>query len=223
MTTTDTSKARRGRGVAAGLTRDLVVEAASRVVDERGFDGLSIRSVAAELGVSPTAIYHHVTDMSDLIDGVADDFVASEMLAGLPGDLPPLDTVRELARRVHRAGCRHPGLLLAIVGHRPERTTSQHEFGEVLLENVLAAGGTPEEAQRVYRMIVSLAAGAAIGVVNLARASASTLAERARRQEEGSARPGVARILQTMPELGDEASFEAQVEVVLRLIGHGRP
>jgi AcrR family transcriptional regulator len=212
MTTTDV---RRGRGVSAGLTRDRVIAAAERVIDADGFDALSFRRLAAELGVSPTAIYHHVADRSELIDGVADAFVQREMLDGLPTGLTPIDTVRELARRVHRAGSRHPGLLLAIVGHRPERTTAQHEFGEVLIENVLRAGGTEAQAQLVYRVIVSLAAGAAIGLQNVSRETATPLEERTARQRDASERPEAARILNSLPPLGDEAAYEAQIELAL--------
>lgn len=212
--TTETQE-RRGRGVPAGLTRERIITAAEHVIDARGFDGLSIRSVAAELGVSPTAIYNHVADRSELIDGIADAFVQRELLDDLPDGLSPLDTVRELARRVHRAGCRHPGLLIEIVGHRPERMTAQHEFGELVIENVLAAGGSEVEAQLIYRVIVSLAVGAAVAIKNVARESKTPFEERVAQQREASSRPVAARILNSLPALEDEAAYDTQIELVL--------
>lgn len=208
---------RRGRGTSAGLNRDLVLAGAERVIDREGVEGASIRAVAAELGVSPTAIYNHVTGKSDLIDAVADRFVAREMLADFPEDLTPLEGVRELARRVHRAGVQHPGLLMTIVGHRPEQPQSaQVHLGEELIVRLLAAGATVEQAQLIYRVLVSLATGAAVGVSNLHRPSRSTVEERMQRQVDNSARPEITQILSDMPALGDEAAFEWQIDLALR-------
>ena len=218
-----TSPRRRGRGVAAGLTRERILEATERVIDGRGFDAVSIRSVAAELGVSPAAIYNHVADKSDLIDAVAYSFVDREMLAGLPADLGHLDTVREMARRLHRAGCRYPALLLALIGHRPDHVgTAQQQFGELLVEHLLAAGATREQAQLVYRVLLSLAAGAAIGIRNVARPSSIPLADRMRAQLEASDRPEAAAVIHDMPELGDEEAFEAQIDLALAPISPPR-
>ncbi|WP_438352528.1 TetR/AcrR family transcriptional regulator [Microbacterium sp. CJ88] len=213
---TDTTVRRRGRGVSAGLTRERILDATARLVDDRGFDAVSVRSVAAALGVSPAAIYNHITDRSDLVDALAYSFVEREMLTGMPDDLDDLDAVREMARRLHRAGCRHPSLLLAIIGHRPEHVrTAQQMFGERMVGHLLAAGATVAQAQLVYRVLLSLAAGAAAGVRNLARPSRVSVAERMERQLAASDDPVVARVIHTMPELGDEAAFEDQIELAL--------
>ena len=42
------------------LTRDRVVEAALRVMDEEGLDAVSMRRVAREVGVEAMSLYHHV-------------------------------------------------------------------------------------------------------------------------------------------------------------------
>jgi AcrR family transcriptional regulator len=216
---TDTVVPRRGRGVSAGLTREHILAAAERIIDGRGFDAVSIRTVAAELGVSPAAIYNHVADRSDLIDGVAYSFVDREMLADLPTDLGHLDTVREMARRVHRAGCRNPSLLLALIGHRPEHVgTAQQQFGELLVEHLLAAGATDEQAQLIYRVLLSLAAGAAIGIRNVSRPSKRPLEERMQHQLTASTHPHAARVIHDMPALGDEQAFEAQIELALSVL-----
>src|SRR5690606_7877048 len=68
---------RRTRGMRAGLTRDQVVAAAQRTMTERGVAGLSLRAVAAELGVAPNAIYSHVADKDALVDAVLDDVLAA--------------------------------------------------------------------------------------------------------------------------------------------------
>lgn len=53
-----------------------IVERALVVLDERGLDGLSMRRLAADLGVQPGALYHHVTSKDALLALVADELLA---------------------------------------------------------------------------------------------------------------------------------------------------
>lgn len=50
----------------APLSRERVVDSALALVRARGLDALSIRAVAADLGVSPMAVYNHVADREGL-------------------------------------------------------------------------------------------------------------------------------------------------------------
>ncbi|MFC0598824.1 TetR/AcrR family transcriptional regulator [Streptomyces palmae] len=52
----------------APLSRERVVEAAFVVLDRQGLDGLSMRQVAAELGVAVSALYAHVNSKDDLLE-----------------------------------------------------------------------------------------------------------------------------------------------------------
>jgi AcrR family transcriptional regulator len=56
----------------ARLTREAVLEAAIELADAGGPDALSLRRLARELGVTPMALYRHVRDKDDLLDGIAD-------------------------------------------------------------------------------------------------------------------------------------------------------
>jgi AcrR family transcriptional regulator len=47
-----------------------------RAVRGGGYEQLTIRSLAADLGVSPMALYHHVRDKDDLLDEVVDRLLA---------------------------------------------------------------------------------------------------------------------------------------------------
>lgn len=48
------------------LTRDDIVQAAARLLDRDGYDRLTMRGVAAELGVQAPALYWHVRSKEDL-------------------------------------------------------------------------------------------------------------------------------------------------------------
>ncbi|MER6735538.1 TetR/AcrR family transcriptional regulator [Streptomyces puniciscabiei] len=60
--------ARAGAPARAPLSRDRIVEAALTVLDRHGLDGLSMRQVAAELGVAVSALYAHVSSKDDLLE-----------------------------------------------------------------------------------------------------------------------------------------------------------
>ncbi|MBP2703289.1 TetR/AcrR family transcriptional regulator C-terminal domain-containing protein [Microbispora sp. RL4-1S] len=50
------------------LTRDRIVDAAFTVLDREGYDGLSMRQVAAELDVAVSALYAHVSGKDELLE-----------------------------------------------------------------------------------------------------------------------------------------------------------
>ena len=56
--------------------RQDVVEHAIAVLDAYGLADLSMRRLGAELGVQPSALYHHFTDKQTLLAAVADEILA---------------------------------------------------------------------------------------------------------------------------------------------------
>ncbi len=56
--------------------RQDVVEHAIAVLDAYGLGDLSMRRLGAELGVQPSALYHHFKDKQTLLAAVADEILA---------------------------------------------------------------------------------------------------------------------------------------------------
>ena len=56
--------------------REDVVATALLVLDEHGLADLSMRRLGAELGVQPSAVYHHVANKQALLAAVADEILA---------------------------------------------------------------------------------------------------------------------------------------------------
>lgn len=54
------------------LSKELVVEAAVALADAGGFESLSMRKLAEDLGAAPMALYRHVANKEDLLDGMID-------------------------------------------------------------------------------------------------------------------------------------------------------
>jgi AcrR family transcriptional regulator len=90
----------------APLSRDRVLRAAVALADEGGIELLSMRRLAEELGVVPMALYKHVANKEELLDGMIDVVV---------GEIdPPVagagwkSAVRQRILSARRALLRHP-------------------------------------------------------------------------------------------------------------------
>ena len=57
------------------LSRDIVANAGLELVKHKSFDQLTMKALAADLDVTPMAIYRHVSNKSDLVNTVLDAFV----------------------------------------------------------------------------------------------------------------------------------------------------
>jgi AcrR family transcriptional regulator len=59
-------------GARTPLTRERILGAAVDVADQGGLEGLSMRRLGQALAVDPMALYRHVRDKDDLLDGLRD-------------------------------------------------------------------------------------------------------------------------------------------------------
>jgi AcrR family transcriptional regulator len=89
-------RTRKPRGQGASR-RGEILDAAKRLFTEEGFAHATMRRIAAEVGVSPTAIYLHFADKDAILKAIAEDFF-SELLVILRStqhsDEPPLVRLR---------------------------------------------------------------------------------------------------------------------------------
>jgi AcrR family transcriptional regulator len=88
------------------LSRERVLRAAVELADEAGIESLSMRRLASELGVVPMALYKHVADKEDLLDGMI-DLVIAKIDPPVPG-AEWKAAVRERILSARRALLRHP-------------------------------------------------------------------------------------------------------------------
>jgi AcrR family transcriptional regulator len=72
---------RKARGQGASR-RGEILDAAKRLFIEEGFANATMRRIAAEVGVSPTALYLHFADKEAILQAIADDYF-SELLVVL--------------------------------------------------------------------------------------------------------------------------------------------
>jgi TetR/AcrR family transcriptional regulator, tetracycline repressor protein len=90
--------------MAAGLTKEAIVQAALDLLDDAGMDGLTVRALAARLGVQAPALYWHVRNKQALLDEMATQIwrQIGDVMAGLPPDLPWRELMTTYAVTVRR-------------------------------------------------------------------------------------------------------------------------
>ncbi|MFF3223347.1 TetR/AcrR family transcriptional regulator C-terminal domain-containing protein [Nocardia suismassiliense] len=97
------------RGPKPAVSVDAVVEVAVALADRDGYAKLSIRAVAAELGLRPMSLYTYVPSKDALtvlmVDAVADED------APIPAELPVRARLAAIARQVRVELIAHPWLL----------------------------------------------------------------------------------------------------------------
>jgi AcrR family transcriptional regulator len=88
------------------LSRERVLTGALAVADAEGVGSLTMRLLAEHLGVKPMALYHHVANKSEIVDGIV-DLVFNEIELPSPSGLwrPEMKRRASSARQVLR---RHP-------------------------------------------------------------------------------------------------------------------
>ncbi|UQX04474.1 TetR/AcrR family transcriptional regulator [Streptomyces sp. RerS4] len=141
------------------LSRARVLEAAVALADEGGVGALTIRALAARLGVKPMSLYHHVPHKEAILDGIV-DAVFAEI------DLPPddADWRSALRHRAHSARAvlaRHPWAT-AVLDSRahPGPATLRHHDAVL---GVLRRGGFPYDlAAHAYSLLDSYVYGFAL-------------------------------------------------------------
>ena len=88
------------------LNRERILRSAVALADEGGVDSLSMRRIAQELGVVPMALYKHVANKEELLDGLVDAVIAEIDPPILGADWKT--TMRERILSARRALLRHP-------------------------------------------------------------------------------------------------------------------
>ncbi|MPZ74421.1 MAG: TetR family transcriptional regulator [Nitriliruptorales bacterium] len=107
------------------LNRDRVLHAAVELADTAEIDAVSMRILAERLGVVPMALYKHVANKDELLDGMVDVIVGEIDSPSDDGDWKRAVRARVLSAR--RALLRHPWARQAIES-RPAPTPTVLEY-----------------------------------------------------------------------------------------------
>ncbi len=124
------------------LSRERVLAAAMELADAEGVPALTMRRLAADLGVEAMSLYHHVPGKERLLDGLA-EAVLAEINAAVAARLRPDDDWRSALRHrclaAREVMVRHrwaPGLL----GSRSSIPAGLYPYYEEILATMVRGG-----------------------------------------------------------------------------------
>jgi AcrR family transcriptional regulator len=138
------------------ITRDVVLAAALKLIDQEGVDGLSMRRLARDLHRDPMILYRYAPSKAALLDGVAETVLAQ--LKVDPADPDWAAQLRAVARGYRALALAHPKVVPLLVtrplatplGLRPHGTLRPLEDILTLLTH---AGFSGPDALHIYRAL----------------------------------------------------------------------
>lgn len=141
------------RGV--GLTRERVIGAASVLVEDLGYEAVSLRRLARELGVTAPALYDHIASKAELLRAVAEiGYTHLRELFDVEG-AAAIDRCRARALAYVTFAETHPELFRVMFLYRPgalavevdnelDAATELFEAGLADIELAIAEGDLPD-------------------------------------------------------------------------------
>jgi AcrR family transcriptional regulator len=142
------------------LTRQRVVAEALTIIAQEGVQALTMRALAARLGVVPGALYHHVRNKQQLQDLLLDGVLA-EVDVHLDPSVGWPQQLKDLAHRLRQVLERHPGVA-AILKTRDPLGPHSLVLAEALLGPLQAAGFANREAGLAFFLLVDYTIGFAV-------------------------------------------------------------
>jgi AcrR family transcriptional regulator len=142
------------------LTRQRVVAEALAVIAQDGAQALTMRSLAARLGVVPGALYHHVGNKQQLQDLVLDGVLA-EVDFTVDPSLPWTEQLKVLAHRLRAVLEQHPGVA-GLLKTRDPLGPHSLALAEAFLAPLHAAGFPDREAGLAFFLVVDYTVGFAV-------------------------------------------------------------
>ena len=140
------------------LTPDDIAAAALRIIDREGLATISMRTVAAELGVGAMSLYRYVDDRGALERLMVDQVLAAVETA-TPPDLPWEEQAICLAERIRAAVGAHPSVVPLLILHR-HASRGVTRGAEAFLRILTQGGFTGPRRVIALRTLISYLSGA---------------------------------------------------------------
>ncbi len=150
------------------LSQEQILAVAHALLAERGAEGVSIRGIAARVGVAPNAVYTYFPDKAAVLGALVDGVLgrARDERFRDPA-LPWRDRITALATELRAQLLADPGIV-ALMGGVPLNGPHALAVGEILLDVLAAAGLDPVAAARgSYLLTVYVLGAVALEVAEL--------------------------------------------------------
>jgi len=138
------------------IDRAAVLTATLELADEKGLAAVSMRAVADRLGVTPMALYRHVGDKQQLLDGLV-EWVLREVPLPDPA-LPWPERLEAMAQAMRTTARRHPDVFPLLL-RRPAVTPGAARVREAVYAALRGAGVPEPDVARTERMLSTFVLG----------------------------------------------------------------
>ena len=204
------------------LTRERILGAALKIVDGEDLDALSMRRLAAELGVNPMSIYHHLPGKDAVVSGLV-GLVFLGMRVPPSGGLPWQERVRAYARAYRGVVLSHPNLALRIVSDAAAVSEAMLLGAEPLYGALEDTGLSPARIVRAADSVVDFVHGFALGEASNPYGEFDIGSELLARLEVRPAGevPALRRVFGALREEGARYDFDAGFEAGLDILVGG--
>jgi TetR/AcrR family transcriptional regulator, tetracycline repressor protein len=204
------------------LDRKTILDAGLRIVDREGIEALTMRRLAAALGVNPMSIYHHLPSKAAVVSGLVEQ-VFSQIHATAPAaGTSWQDRVKEAARAYRRTLRAHPNLALQIVSDPSAVAEAVVVAGEPFFEALEQAGLPPRSIVDALDVVVDFIHGFMLGEASSTSGTfelGPDLLRRVAALPPGSA-PALTRVAVALGEDGlryeFDSAFEAGLDVLVK-------
>ncbi|MFF5516275.1 TetR/AcrR family transcriptional regulator [Streptomyces coeruleorubidus] len=134
-------------------SRAQILVAARRLIDQDGWEKLTIRRLAAEIGIGTTTLYHHIRNKDDLLLLLVNHHIEQIERPQLPGD--PRERIVTAATAMHDALTAWPWAaeVLSADGFVGLLDESAMWMVEAIVAGAGDHGCTPEQSVDVFRNI----------------------------------------------------------------------
>lgn len=163
---------RRRRGPRPSLSGEQIVAKAIELADSGGLGGLSMRTLADELGITAMSLYGYVPSKAELLDVMADRAYSEITLAGAPGATWQA-RLAALAQQHWTLLLTHPWLL-QIAASRPLLGPGMTALYDAELTALDGLGLSDVDMDLIVSLLDDYVRGAARGAVDAAEAQART-------------------------------------------------
>jgi AcrR family transcriptional regulator len=153
------------------LSREQIVTTARALIEQHGVDALTMRRLAAELGATPMAVYHHVRDREQLLLMVMGEAAAGMQRPQLPAD--PRERMVAAALAMHDTLAPMPGIVEVLTADdllSPDALW----YPEKIVDAAIACGLSADDAVHAYRTIWYYTVGEILVRASAARRAADS-------------------------------------------------
>ncbi|MEU8246128.1 TetR/AcrR family transcriptional regulator C-terminal domain-containing protein [Nonomuraea sp. NPDC048916] len=199
------------------LSRARIVAAAIDLIEREGADAVSMRRIAAELGVGVMSLYNHVPNKDALLNGVA-EAVLSEIEFTDDPDAHWTDRVRMQARAFRQIAHDHPRSTMLVVSRQLHSSAGLLPV-ERALATLRSAGFDGVHAVRALRMFIAFIVGSLLREVGVTPTFAPDHQHMVTGVEvDATLFPEVSALSSLLNRCDHEAEFEFGVELLIQAI-----